>query len=282
MAKVHEKPPAHNTFISWSGSGSLHVATAMRDWLPRVIPGLKPWLSVREIPKGRRGGMNIWEALEGINIGIICLTKENVLEPWILFESGALSKTYSETTTLVCTYLLGGLNHSDLPAPLREFQYTRPDREDTRKMVLDIAEAVKGEEMSESEKAQVSAAFNSLWPEFESRLNTMPSSEHADTVQPITTGNLAGTAAGVSSASGTLIGEWRPWVQTIWVKRKGKEELEYVDGRTYEITPEPGVLIIYRGPNVLKEFHDMEDWGFWGEDNGAEVKTKYNVDPKLG
>jgi hypothetical protein len=110
----------------------------------------------------------------------------------------------------------------------------------------------------------------------------MPSSEHADTVQPITTGNLAGTAAGVSSASGTLTGEWRPWVQTIWVKRKGKEELEYVDGRTYEITPEPGVLIIYRGPNVLKEFHDMEDWGFWGEDNGAEVKTKYNVDPKLG
>lgn len=294
MAKVHAKPPAHNTFISWSGTRSLHVAEAMRDWLQKVIPGLKPWLSVREIPKGRRGGVDIWEALEGINIGIICLTKENVLEPWILFESGALSKTYSETTTLVCTYLLGGLNHSDLPAPLRDFQYTRPDREDTRKMVLDIAEAVKGEEMSEPEKAQVNAAFNSLWPEFESQLNTMPSADDAITVQtvqeaivdkseavPASTGNMVGTAAGVSTASGTLT-EWRPWGQTIWVKRKGKEELEYVDGRTYEITPEPGVLIIYRGPNVLKEFHDVEDWGFWGEDNGAEVKAKYKVDPKLG
>jgi hypothetical protein len=66
------------------------------------------------------------------------------------------------------------------------------------------------------------------------------------------------------------------------VKRKEKEELEYVDGRTYELTPEPGVLTIYRGPNVLKEFRDVEDWGFWGEDNGAEVKAKYHVDPKLG
>jgi hypothetical protein len=293
MAKVHEKPPAHNTFISWSGTRSLHVAEAMRDWLPRVIPGLKLWLSVREIPKGRRGAMNIWEALEGINIGIICLTKENVLEPWILFESGALSKTYSENTTLVCTYLLGGLSHSDLPAPLRDFQFTRPDREDTRKMVLDIAEAVKREKMSEPEKAQVNAAFNSLWPEFESQLNTIPSADattaHAtkDAVvdkseaAPAPTASLAGTAGGVSTASGTLT-QWRPWIQTIWVKRKGKEELEYVDGRTYELTPEPGVLTIYRGPNVLKEFRDVEDWGFWGDDNGAEVKAKYDVDPKLG
>jgi hypothetical protein len=276
----------------------------MRNWLPKVIPGLKPWLSVREILKGRRGAIDIWEALEGINIGIICLTKENVLEPWILFESGALSKTYSETTTLVCTYLLGGLEHSDLPAPMRDFQYTQPDREDTRKMVLDVAAAVKGEEMSEPEKAQVDAAFNSLWPEFESQLNTMPSSEQAGTVPPASetsksevvparTVSLAGTAAGVSTASGTLtvkspsttnssIGEWRPWAQTIWVKRKGKDELEYVDGRTYEITPEPSVLIIYRGPNVLREFHDVEEWGFWGDDNGAEVKAKYKVDPKLG
>jgi hypothetical protein len=79
-------------------------------------------------------------------------------------------------------------------------------------MVLDIAEAVKGEEMSEPEKAQVNAAFNSLWPEFESKLNTMPSSEHASTVQaakeavmeksetPAPAANLAGTAAGVSTA----------------------------------------------------------------------------------
>jgi hypothetical protein len=250
----------------------------MRDWLPRVIPGLKPWLSVKEISKGRRGGRELWEALEGINIGIICLTKQNVLEPWILFESGALSKTFSDTTTLVCTYLLGGLNHSDLPDPLRDFQYTRPDREDTRKMVLDIAEAVKGGEMSEPEKDQVNAAFNSRWPEFESQLNTMPSSEKSSTenTQEVQEGDKSEAVSAYSRDN------WRPQGPTIWVKRIGNEELEYVDGRTYEITPEPGVLIIYRGLNVLGEFHDVEDWGFWGENNGAEVKAKYKVDPKLG
>ena len=70
--------------------------------------------------------------------------------------------------------------------------------------------------------------------------------------------------------------QWRPWEQTIWVKRKGRKNLMYVDGRTFERTPAPGVLEIYRGPDVLKRFDDVEDWGIWGD--GSEVRSKYKVE----
>jgi hypothetical protein len=252
----------------------------MRDWLPKVVPGLKPWLSVREIPKGRRGALDIWEALAGINIGIICLTKENILEPWILFESGALSKSFSDSTTLVCTYLLDGLNHSDLPAPLRDFQYTRPEKEDTRKMVQDITEAINDGELSESEKAELNTAFDALWPEFAKQLNEMPPVESSKQPAAVADKGVAPVSP-TPMSSAASVPEWQPWSQTIWVKRKGVEELEYVDGHSYIETPEPGVLLIYRGPNILAEFHDIEDWGVWGENNGAEVRAKYKVDPKL-
>ena len=65
-------------------------------------------------------------------------------------------------------------------------------------------------------------------------------------------------------------------MQTIWVKRKGIEKLVYVDGRTYEETPAPDVLIIYRGPGILARFDDVEDWGQWGD--GSEVRAKYKVE----
>jgi hypothetical protein len=264
------------------------MAEALRDWLPKVIQAVRPWLSIREIPKGHRGAIEIWEALEHINIGIICLTPENAREPWILFESGALSKMFSDTKTLVCTYLLGDLEHSELAAPLQAFQYTKPEKEDTRTMVRAINNALGDEPFLEENR--LNEAFDIHWPELEIKIKTIPALEK----DVVTTPNLEEALGQVPSPSSEIqpheaspapaspIPEWRPWEQTIWIKRKGIEELEYVDGRTYELTPEPGVLVIYRGPNVLAEFHDVEDWGFWGDNNGAEVKAKYKVDPKLG
>lgn len=282
MAKIHRRPP-NNAFISWSGKRSNHVAIAFRDWLPKVIPDIKPWLSVREISKGSRGAVEIWQALERSNIGIICLTRENVREPWILFESGALSKVFSDRTTLVCTYLLGGLEHEELKGPLEAFQYTKPEKEDTRKMLQDIHRAIAGK--AGLNEQQLNEVFDALWPELENQIRTMPAAEKADEVVEEKQDEVIPDQLPIllpENSSAESIARWRPWGQTIWVKRKDIDELEYVDGQTYEVTPKPGVLIIYRGPNVLAEFNDVEDWGFWGDNNGAEVKAKYKVDPKLG
>lgn len=264
------------------------MAEALRDWLPKVIQAVRPWISIREIPKGHRGAIKIWEALEHINIGIICLTPENVTEPWILFESGALSKMFSDTKTLVCTLLLGDLKHSDLAAPLQAFQYTKPEKEDIRTMVRAINNALGDEPFLEENR--LNEAFDIHWPELETKIKTIPALKKdvvttqklEEAFNQVTSPSPEIQAHEVSPAAASPTMEWHPWVQTIWVKRKEVEELEYVDGQSYTVTPEPGVLLIYRGPNILAEFHDVEDWGIWGDNNGAEVKAKYKVDPKLG
>ena len=111
----------HNVFISWSGARSKAAAVALNDWLPTIIQRARPWMSEEDIQKGSRGLADVSGALHTMKIGLICLTPENLNEPWILFEAGALSKTQDAR---VCTFLLGGLKKSSLKNPIAMFQAT--------------------------------------------------------------------------------------------------------------------------------------------------------------
>jgi hypothetical protein len=90
-----------------------------------------PLMSESDIDKGSRGLEEISKALDGIQVGITCLTPENLNAPWLLFEGGALSKRIGEKSRL-CTYLLGGLKHGDIPQPLGMFQHTIANKEETK------------------------------------------------------------------------------------------------------------------------------------------------------
>ena len=79
-------------FLSWSGSMSKKTAEILCEWLPKVINAIEPWIS-SEMEKGTRWESEITDKLEESKIGIICLTRNNLDENWILFEAGALSKT---------------------------------------------------------------------------------------------------------------------------------------------------------------------------------------------
>ncbi|WP_430331453.1 hypothetical protein [Rhodococcus sp. ACT016] len=93
----------------------------MKDWLQQVIQQLQPWVSSEDIAKGARGRDAIARELEGTSEGIICITKENVREPWLNFEAGALSKATGESS--VRTVLLD-LEPADVVGPLSDFQHT--------------------------------------------------------------------------------------------------------------------------------------------------------------
>jgi hypothetical protein len=108
-------------FISWSGEQSKSFAEALRNWLPKIVNAVEPWLSSADIDKGARWSADVAAKLEASKIGIICLTPGNMHSDWILFEGGALSKTI--TNTHVCRVLIG-LEPSALHGPSAQFQAT--------------------------------------------------------------------------------------------------------------------------------------------------------------
>ena len=90
-------------FLSWSGHKSHQVALAFRDWLPSVIQSVTPYVSSEDIDKCARWSTDIAKELENSSFGILCVTKDNIEAPWLLFEAGALSKMMGKSA--VCPFL---------------------------------------------------------------------------------------------------------------------------------------------------------------------------------
>ena len=155
-------------FISWSGPRSELLAEVLRSWLSDVIQVLDPWMSSHDIDKGRRWDDAIASELGQSNVGIICLTRENIDAPWILFETGALAKALGES--YVCPYLLD-LKPTELKGPLAQFQVTVANEEDTCKLLRTINKAL-GESARSTE--QLDKAFKKWWPELKTAIDGIP------------------------------------------------------------------------------------------------------------
>ncbi len=155
-------------FLSWSGERSRAVAEALRDWLPNVIQAVEPWVSASDIEKGARWSADVARELEQTQVGVICLTSDNLNAPWILFETGALSKTLDNT--FVCPYLLD-ITPTEVKAPLAQFQLTVAQKEDTRKLVHTINRAQRETALPEN---RINTAFDRFWPDLEAQLASIP------------------------------------------------------------------------------------------------------------
>jgi hypothetical protein len=162
-----------NIFISWSGPRSKHVAKALNDWLPTVLQSARPWFSTLSIDKGARPLEEIAKALDSIEVGVSCLTPENLMAPWILYEGGALSKRIGQKSRL-CTYLLDGLKPEEVPPPLGMFQGTRAERDDTWQMLHSINTAVSPDPVPEPALKKL---FERMWPDLEKDIKSMPTAE---------------------------------------------------------------------------------------------------------
>jgi TIR domain len=171
-----------NVFISWSGQRSKLAAEAFREWLGTVLQNAKPWMSESDIEKGSRGLDEIARALEGMKVGIICLTPENLSAEWLLYEAGALSKT-QDAKTRVCTYLLFGLEPTNLKPPLSLFQATKANKSDTRKLVGTINNHLDAAPLAES---TLNSTFEKWWPDLEKALATLPAPSVAPPPYPET------------------------------------------------------------------------------------------------
>jgi hypothetical protein len=151
-------------FISWSGPLSQKLGEALRNWLPASLQFVKPYFSPEDIEKGTKWSSEISVELETSNIGIICLTRDNTKNPWILFEAGALSKSIEKG--LVCP-LLFDLEPPDIKGPLTVFQGTRFVREDFKRLVTTINNAAGD---SRLDPPVLDSVFDMWWPKLEAEI----------------------------------------------------------------------------------------------------------------
>jgi hypothetical protein len=155
-------------FISWSGMLSHQIAKELLEWFPSVINELEPFVSSENIKKGGRWVLDIFSELEKSNFGIVCLTKENLNEPWILFEAGALSKNISQSK--VSCFMFDGLKQEDIEGPLSLFQNTKFEKEDFRKLVDSINNALGERKISSS---LLNKSFDKWYPELEEKIKNI-------------------------------------------------------------------------------------------------------------
>jgi len=103
-----------------------------------IIQQARPWQSDKDIVAGGRWAVEIGRHLSESQFGIICLTRDNMLAPWLLFEAGALSKSLDASA--VTPYLLD-VEPSDLTGPLAQFQAKQASREPTFELVRSLNQA---------------------------------------------------------------------------------------------------------------------------------------------
>jgi hypothetical protein len=170
-------------FLSWSGEVSKQVALALRDWLPKVIQAIEPWMSSEDIEKGTRWSSDIAKELATTKAGIVCVTPDNQNAAWLNFEAGALSKTVEKE--MVCPYLFE-LKSSDLIGPLVQFQAAEANKADTLRLLSTLNRAITPKPLSDT---MLSEAFENWWGKFESRIAAISLAAPIEII-PRTTGDM--------------------------------------------------------------------------------------------
>ncbi len=160
-------------FLSWSGDLSHGVAKILKDWLSSVIQSLEPYVSSEDIDKGARWSVDIAKELNESSFGILCVTSENYLEPWLNFEAGALSKSIDKD--YVCPFLFN-VKPTDFNGPITQFQATSFVKNDIEKLIKSLNKAsenpLKGDLLSNS--------FERCWVELEKKLNNLKANKSSE------------------------------------------------------------------------------------------------------
>ena len=140
-----------------------------------VIQSVEPFVSAIDIAKGDRGLHVIASELKQSSFGIVCVTRENSLAPWINFEAGALSKAVGEVS--VVPFLLD-MPISDLTGPLVQFQVaSSTSKEDVFAMVRSLRDHAK---LADMDDARLRKYFEVFWPQLDAQLEAVRAAQEAD------------------------------------------------------------------------------------------------------
>ncbi len=128
---------------------------------------VEPWLSEADIDAGERWAQAIAKELEASKFGIICVTRDNIASPWILFEAGALAKSMVDSRVIP---ILLDLEFRDITGPLAQFQAKKAEKAGLSEVVHSINQAA-GNSVPEARAKQL---YDALWPQLEEKLSAIP------------------------------------------------------------------------------------------------------------
>ena len=150
-------------FVNWSGELSKEIAEVLKKWIPCIIQSVEVFYSPEDIEKGDNWDATISSELSECNYGIICLTPENTMAPWINFEAGAIAKSLDSKVSA----LMINIKPSDIKGPLSRYQATRFEKQDFFQLLKSINSALD----SPLELTILQNAFEAMWATLEAEAN---------------------------------------------------------------------------------------------------------------
>ena len=156
-----------NVFLSWSGPKSKQVAEALRNWLPGVLQAVRPYFSDEDLEPGRHWTPALAAQLESTDVGLICMTSENLAAPWLMFETGALAKKLHTARVIP---LLLDVEASDISGPLAQFQLVKFEEKKFR----DVMEVINGGLGEQALPVHVlDGVFKKWWPDLLAQIDAI-------------------------------------------------------------------------------------------------------------
>lgn len=154
-------------FLSWSTERSKKLASIFNKWVTKVIPQLDVYYSPDDIQPGERWSDSIKGGLKGNPMGIFFVVEENIVQPWLNFEAGAISNQVGNTNVIP---LLHDIDPSRITGPLTQFQAISYSKEDLRRLInlinLNITDVRKIDQLI------LNDIFEKWYPDFERQYET--------------------------------------------------------------------------------------------------------------
>lgn len=175
--KKAETVKKNKIFISWSGTCTKDFAIGLKKVLEgSIFPELEVecFVSNVDIASGTDWWITISSELKSCNLGILCISNENLDAPWIYYEAGGMASREIPTIPLLIGCGIDSLGESPLRGKqMIDFQ----KREEFVKMVTEINEYFNNLLPSRFAKEIVEKGYDELNRDLSSVISTLKNSK---------------------------------------------------------------------------------------------------------
>jgi hypothetical protein len=158
-----------NIFLSWSGTRGRSLAEALNDWLPRLRPEWRTWVSSRQ-KRGTDWRAALFEHITAAEASVLCLTCDSITSRWLAFEAGMLSRRANAPLVIYGF----DINADELSGtPLARLPLFSATEAGTRELIRTLNAALPQPAAENDLETLVTEA----WPRLEFHLQNVPSLE---------------------------------------------------------------------------------------------------------